>query len=116
MVSQGFPPAQESSDPFEEIVKDLEGNGTSGNSPEDPLLKRLFPDAYPRDAMASADFRRFTERDLRAMKVAEARVVLDRLAATELGARDLGIPGNEVELAAYPDQRAARRRDPARHT
>ena len=61
------------------------------------MLKRLFPDAYPSDAMASADFRRFTERDLRAMKVAEARVVLDRLATTELGAHDLKIPRDEVE-------------------
>jgi hypothetical protein len=94
---EGFPTAPESTDPFEEIVKNLEGNPDEPEQSEDPVLKRLFPDAYPNDAMASADFRRFTERDLRAMKVAEARVVLDRLAATELGARDLKIPSNEVE-------------------
>jgi hypothetical protein len=94
---EGFPPAPESSDAFEEIVKDLEGNPDEPEQSEDPVLKRLFPDAYPSDAMASADFRRFTERDLKAMKVAEARVVLDRLAATDLGAHDLKIPRNEVE-------------------
>ena len=94
---EGFPTAPESTDPFEEIVKNLEGNPDEPEQSEDPVLKRLFPDAYPNDAMASADFRRFTERDLRAMKVAQARVVLDRLAATELGARDLKIPSNEVE-------------------
>ena len=94
---EGFPTAPESTDPFEEIVKNLEGNPDEPEQSEDPVLKRLFPDAYPHDVAAAADFRRFTERDLRAMKVAEARVVLDRLAATELGARDLKIPSNEVE-------------------
>jgi hypothetical protein len=94
---EGFPPAPDSTDPFEEIVKNLEGNPDEPEQSEDPVLKRLFPDAYPTDAMSSADFRRFTERDLRAMKVAEARVVLDRLATTELGAHDLKIPSNEVE-------------------
>ena len=61
------------------------------------MLNRLFPDAYPHDTDASSEFRRFTERDLRAKKVAEAQVVLDRLATTELGAHDLRIPREEVE-------------------
>jgi hypothetical protein len=36
---------------------------------EDPALARLFPDGYSDDEHASADFRRFTEQDLRAHKV-----------------------------------------------
>jgi hypothetical protein len=36
---------------------------------EDPALARLFPDGYSDDEHASADFRRFTEQDLRAQKV-----------------------------------------------
>ena len=36
---------------------------------EDPVLKRLFPDPYPHDSTASSEFRRFTERDLKAKKV-----------------------------------------------
>ena len=35
---------------------------------EDPALARLFPDGYADDEHASADFRRFTEQDLRAQK------------------------------------------------
>jgi Domain of unknown function (DUF2017) len=94
---EGFADASEADDPFEEIVKDLEGEPDEPGPLEDPVLKRLFPDAYPGDPGASADFRRFTERDLKAAKVAEARVVLNRLATTELGARDLKIPREEVE-------------------
>lgn len=37
---------------------------------EDPALARLFPDGYSDDKHASADFRRFTEQDLRAQKQA----------------------------------------------
>ena len=37
---------------------------------EDPALARLFPDGYSNDEHASADFRRFTEQDLRSQKVA----------------------------------------------
>ena len=94
---EGFADRSEAADPFEEIVKDLEGEPDEPGPLEDPVLKRLFPDAYPQDPAATADFRRFTERNLKATKVAEARVVLNRLATTELGARDLKIPREEVE-------------------
>ena len=101
LVSDGaparFPPSPEPADAFEALVADLEVDPDEPEVSEDPVLKRLFPDAYPQDTTASSDFRRFTERDLRAKKVVEAQVVLDRLAATELGARDLRIPRAEVE-------------------
>ena len=93
----GFPSGPEAGDPFEALVADLEVDPDEPEVSADPVLKRLFPDAYPQDVSASAEFRRFTERDLRATKVAEAQVVLDRLAATELGAHDLRIPREEVE-------------------
>jgi hypothetical protein len=94
---EGFADQSDASDAFEEIVKGLEGEPDDPGPLEDPVLKRLFPDAYPGDPGAAADFRRFTERNLKATKVAEARVVLNRLATTELGARDLKIPSEEVE-------------------
>jgi hypothetical protein len=94
---EGFATPTPADDTFEEIVKNLEGEPDEPGPLEDPVLKRLFPDAYPEDTAASADFRRFTERDMKATRVAEARVVLERLATTELGARDLKIPANEVE-------------------
>jgi Domain of unknown function (DUF2017) len=93
----GFPVDPAPADPFEALVAELEVDRDEPEVPEDPVLKRLFPDAYPQDRTASSDFRRFTERDLKAKKVADAQVVLDRLAATELGARDLRIPRQEVE-------------------
>ena len=110
----GFPAGPESADPFDALVADLEVDPDEPEVSEDPVLKRLFPDAYPHDTTASSEFRRFTERDLRAKKVAEAQVVLDRLATTELGTRDLRIPRDEVRgLAADADQCPAGRGHPA---
>ena len=93
----GFPASPASADPLEVLAAELEMEPNEPEVPEDPVLKRLFPDAYPSDVSASLDFRRFTERDLKAKKVADAQVVLDRLATTELGARDLRIPREEVD-------------------
>jgi hypothetical protein len=47
--------------------------------PIDPIRARLFPDAYTDDAAAADDFRRFTEADLRAAKLANATALLDSL-------------------------------------
>ena len=55
--------------------------------PEDPALARLFPDAYTDlgpdgdAAAASAEFRRYTENDLRARKRDDARAVIRSLEA-----------------------------------
>ena len=47
--------------------------------PDDPVLARLLPDAYPDDPAAAGEFRRYTESGLRSGKVAAARTVLDTL-------------------------------------
>jgi hypothetical protein len=47
--------------------------------PEDPVLARLFPTAYPEDEEAAAEFRRYTEADLRNGKAAGAATVIDTL-------------------------------------
>ncbi len=47
--------------------------------PRSEVLLRLFPDAYGDDDEASAEFRRFTERDLRRMKTDHANVVMESL-------------------------------------
>src|SRR5439155_1762221 len=49
------------------------GIGTSSSVPDDPVLARLFPDAYGDDPEASAEFRRYTEITLRERKLAAAR-------------------------------------------
>jgi len=48
-------------------------------TPVDPVLLRLFPEAYDEDPAAAADFRRFTERDLRQTKLNHAHTVQDCL-------------------------------------
>ena len=43
--------------------------------PDNPVLERLLPSAYRDDDEASADFRRYTDADLRAAKRADAELV-----------------------------------------
>jgi uncharacterized protein DUF2017 len=63
------------SDPLEELL-DFSGPTTA---PEDPVLARLFPTAYPEDEEAAADFRRFTESTLRDGKAGAAAAIIDAL-------------------------------------
>jgi hypothetical protein len=59
-----------------EALLDFSGPTTA---PEDPVLARMFPNAYPEDDEAAADFRRFTESTLRNGKADAAAVVIDTL-------------------------------------
>jgi Domain of unknown function (DUF2017) len=45
--------------------------------PQDPALLRLLPDAHRDDDEAAAEFRRYTERNLRDGKIADAMTVID---------------------------------------
>jgi len=67
--------APETLDPLEELL-DFSGPTLA---PEDPVLARLFPTAYPEDAEAAAEFRRYTESDLRNGKAASAAAIIDVL-------------------------------------
>ena len=62
-------------DPFEAML-DFSGPVAA---PDDPVLARLFPDAYAEDEDASAEFRRFTESSMRDGKAAAAASVIDTL-------------------------------------
>lgn len=94
---EGFAAAATSSDPFEALAADLEVDPDAPEVPEDPVLRRLFPNAYPHDADASSDFRRFTERGLRTTKVTDAQTVLDDLTATEEGTADVRVTPDHVD-------------------
>lgn len=94
---EGFVPAAAAADPFEQLVQDLQADPDEPEISDDPVIRRLFPNAYPHDAAASSDFRRFTERDLKSKKVTEAKVVLAGLSGTDLGVRDLRIPSGEAD-------------------
>lgn len=60
-------------------LAELLGLAEDAGPPDDPAVARLLPDAYPDDPAASSEFRRYTERDLRAGKTAAARTVLATL-------------------------------------
>src|SRR4051794_33712873 len=58
--------------------------------PEDPVLARLFPTAYPTDEEAASEFRRFTEGGLRDGKANAAIAIID-------GLEDAGLPRELTE-------------------
>jgi hypothetical protein len=70
-------PISDDADPLATMV----GIDDTAETPDDPALARLLPDAFLDDPDAAADFRRFTERDLRATKVAHSATVAQDLQA-----------------------------------
>jgi len=73
----------------------------------DPVLARLFPAAYPDDAEQSADFRKYTEDDLRTAKVDQAGVILAALPGGRGAVVRLDAEGAEAWLRAINDARLA---------
>ncbi len=71
--------------------------------PADPVLMRLFPDAYADDAEAAGDFRRYTERGLRSKKSADASIVLETLGSVDGQADD----DAKTKIVLDSDQAAA---------
>ncbi len=65
----------DSEDPLENLMN-FDGPTTE---PEDPVLARLFPTAYPDDEEAAGEFRRFTEGSLRDAKARAAAQVIETL-------------------------------------
>nr|WP_228507182.1 DUF2017 domain-containing protein [Frigoribacterium sp. VKM Ac-2530] len=74
-----------------------------GGDPGDPAVARLLPSAYPDDEEAAAEFRRFTSDDLIARKLANARRVLDDVAAPT--AERLDAAGQQSWLRTLTDLR-----------
>src|SRR3954467_11688525 len=100
-------------DPFEAMM-DFSGPTAE---PEDPVLARLFPTAYPDDEEASSEFRRFTEGTLRDGKAKAAITIIDGLEEaglppelTEEGLMidvELDEATAETWLRSFPDLRLA---------
>jgi hypothetical protein len=89
-----------SDDPLENML-DFSGPTTA---PDDPVLARLFPTAYPEDEEAAGEFRRFTEGTLRDSKAQAAGQVIETLEEAGLPAV-LGDDGLVVDVEL--DQAAA---------
>jgi len=100
-------------DPFEAM---LDFSGPT-NEPDDPVLQRLFPSAYPEDEQAAAEFRRFTEGSLRDGKSRAAESIIDALEEAGLPPEltedglviDIELPEGEAEvwLRSFTDVRLA---------
>jgi hypothetical protein len=73
-------------DPLEALM-DFSG---PTQEPDDPVLARLFPTAYPHDEEAASEFRRFTEGSLRDGKAAAAITIID-------GLEEAGLPQELTE-------------------
>ena len=73
-------------DPLEQLL-DFSGPTTE---PEDPVLARLFPTAYPDDEEAAGEFRRFTEGALRDHKAGSAVAIIEAL-------EEAGLPSELAE-------------------
>ena len=89
-------------DPFEALL-DFSGPSTV---PEDPVLARLLPSAYREDDDAAAEFRRFTELELRTGKAGNAAAVVAAL--EEAGLPEVGDPaltsGLVIDLELDPQE------------
>jgi hypothetical protein len=80
-------------DPLEKLL-DFSGPTTE---PEDPVLARLFPTAYPHDEEAAGEFRRFTEGGLRDHKAQGAVHIIETLEEAGLPP-ELGEDGLVVDV------------------
>ena len=82
------------------------GDETPSARPDDPALARLFPDAYPDDPDATAEFRRYTQADLTAERRRRAVTAIESLDRIKEGGRlSLLAPEAAAWLGALNDLR-----------
>ena len=73
----------------------------------DPVVGRLFPDVYPDDPQDSAEYRRYTEGDLKTAKIDQAGAILAALPPRGGGTVRLDAEEAETWLRAINDVRLA---------
>ncbi|MCA0297022.1 MAG: DUF2017 domain-containing protein [Actinobacteria bacterium] len=84
-------------DSFARWQAELSGVDTLDHS--DPVIYRLFPDAYADDAEASAEFRRLTQARQRTDRLSQAEVVMSALRDSEAGKHAVQV--RVIELDAW---------------
>jgi hypothetical protein len=84
--------------PAEDPLAQLASIPAETERPGDAALLRLFPDAYRDDEEAAADFRRFTEADLRRERADRARRAMATLSRVGSGGR---IPMDREEAQTW---------------
>lgn len=87
-------------DPLEAML-DFSGPTTE---PEDPVLQRLFPNAYRDDVESAGEFRRFTEGGLRDGKARAAGTIIDTLEEAGLPAH---LTGEDITIDVELDPETA---------
>jgi hypothetical protein len=89
------------------VAAEVVGLLTDGFDHDDPVVERLFPDTYPDDGESSAEFRRFTEGDLKTAKIDQAGAILAALPPAGGGEVRLDPEAAEAWLRALNDARLA---------
>ncbi len=89
------------------VASEVVGLLTDGFDHQDPVVGRLFPDVYPEDQEESAEFRRYTEGDLKTGKIDQAGAVLAGLPPDTGGEVRLDGEAAEAWLRALNDARLA---------
>jgi hypothetical protein len=100
----------QSDDPFAQLMAASLGNLESAiEQPEDPVLRRLLPNAYA-DAESSAEFRKYTESSLRSVKQSHLMYLREQLVFPvdhELPKADIAVTDPTQWLIAINDLRLA---------
>jgi hypothetical protein len=89
------------------VASEVVGLLTDGFDHTDPVVGRLFPAVYPQDAPGTAEFRRYTEGDLKTAKIDQAGAILAALPDDAGGEVRLDAEAAEAWLRALNDARLA---------
>jgi hypothetical protein len=89
------------------VASEVVGLLTDGFEHGDPVVDRLFPDIYPHDPEDSAEFRLYTEGDLKTGKIDQAGAILAALPEDVDGEVRLDSEAAEAWLRALNDARLA---------
>lgn len=89
------------------VAAEVVGLLTDGFDHTDPVVGRLFPEVYPEDSAGTAEFRRYTEGDLKTAKIDQAGAVLAALPDSAGGDVRLDAEAAEAWLRALNDARLA---------
>lgn len=105
LVLELVDPPEDGGDPLEALV----GISGAADTPEDPVLARLLPDAYGGDREAAGEFRRYTEGDLRRHKRENAETMISGLSGLGPGGGELVLDTGDAHawLKALNDVRLA---------
>ncbi|WBU39064.1 DUF2017 family protein [Homoserinibacter sp. YIM 151385] len=92
-------------------LAELMGHAEHPATAADPALRRILPEAYPDDAEASAEFRRYSQQELAGRKAAAATRLLEELGSSTVSSRptriDLDLADAERWLRTITDARLA---------